>query len=229
MSLFELIKQGGVSLVPLGICSLLALTVILERLWTFSRIGNMPADLFLRVERALATRNLHEAMRLLEASTSPFARIARASLAKPDADAGVTCDILTMACETEVAHATRPLPVLGTIGNIAPFIGLFGTVLGIMRAFKDVAAQGSSNSAVVSQGIAEALIATGVGLGIGIIAVVANNWFGAWVDNYRRELDHFATKWSHTLGERCRACPQDMREDVAPLLNDLAKPMEPVV
>jgi len=199
MTAWLLIKQGGVALIPLGFCSLLVVTVILERIWAFSRVGSMPKELFLRVENLLAACDWQEAIRLLDDSRSPFARIAKASLMRRKADAQEITDILTLACDAEIAHATRPLPVLGTVGNIAPFIGLFGTVLGIMRAFQDVAHMGAGNSAVVSQGIAEALIATAVGLSIGICAVVANNWCTAWVENYRLQLERFSTEWSYQM------------------------------
>ncbi len=200
-SALSLILQGGISLIPLGICSLLVLTVIIERLWAYAQLKKMPQELVKRVQDLLAFNKWSEAISLLDTTNSPYARIAKASLDPRPTSAQEVADALTMACEDEIAHATRPLPILNTIGNIAPFIGLFGTVLGIMRAFQDVAHQGASNSTIVSRGIAEALIATAVGLGIAICAVVANNWCSAWVDTYRRELDHFSTRWAnHLLG-----------------------------
>jgi len=229
MSILLLLKQGGVSLFPLGVCSLLVLAVVLERIWTYSHIGSASLDLFKRVERALSADNRQEAVRLLNASPSPFARIAKASIEYPDSTVAETADALMMACEVEIASATKPLPILGTIGNIAPFIGLFGTVLGIMRAFKDVASQGSTGSTTISLGISEALIATAVGLGVGITAVIANNWCGAWVDNYRRELDHFATRWSHRLAFLQSPVGRAMGDDAgASLLSEIDTTLEPV-
>ncbi len=198
-SALSLILQGGVSLIPLGICSLLVLAVIVERLWAYAQLKKMSTDLVKRVQELLAVNKWSEAIRLLNTTNSPFARIAKATLDPRPVSAQEIADTLTMACEDEIAQATRPLPILNTIGNIAPFIGLFGTVLGIMRAFRDVAHQGASNATIVSQGIAEALICTALGLGIAICAVVANNWCSAWVDNYRRELDHFSTRWANYL------------------------------
>lgn len=229
MSILEMIKQGGVSLIPLAVCSLLALTVTLERIWTYSRIGKVPGEVFDRVKRALTMGKRNEALGLLNGSDSPYARVALASLEQSAASVEERTDALTMACESEVALASRPLPVLGTIGNIAPFIGLFGTVLGIMRAFHDVANQGTAGASAVSGGIAEALIATGVGLGVGICAVVANNWCVAWVDNYRRELDHFSTRWMHFLAGIPDAS-SDEYQDNDTLLNSIETPeLEPVV
>jgi len=201
MSLFDLIKQGGISLFPLGLCSVLVVAVVLERIWTFARTGKAPQELMRRVESLLAAGKWHEAIRTLDASDSPFARIAKASLMRKPTSQEETADILTLACDAEISTATRPLPVLGTIGNIAPFIGLFGTVIGIMKAFQAVHKSGSAGTDVVSKGIAEALIATAVGLGVGIVAVVANNWCNAWVEDYRLRLESFSTEWSYRLHE----------------------------
>ena len=201
MTLLELIQQGGIALFPLGVCSVLVVAVVLERIFAFGRTGKVPQELMRRVENLLTAGKWHEAIRALDESDSPFARIAKASLMHRPTSQVETADILTLACDAEVSNATRPLPVLGTIGNIAPFIGLFGTVIGIMKAFEAVSKAGSAGSDVVSKGIAEALIATALGLGIGIVAVVANNWCNAWVEDYRLRLERFSTEWSYRLHE----------------------------
>ncbi len=199
MSILKLIQQGGISLIPLAFCSVLIVAVVLERIWTYSRIGNVPQELMRRIENLLAANQWHEAVRLLDGSMNPFARIAKASLMRKAASQQEIADTLTLACDAELAAATRPLPVLGTIGNIAPFIGLFGTVIGIMEAFHSVYQVKSAGADVVSGGIAEALIATAAGLAVGICAVVSNNWCSAWVDDYRLRLERFATEWSYRL------------------------------
>lgn len=208
MSLFTLIQQGGIALIPLGVCSVLIVAVILERIWAYSRVGTVPKELIRRVEQLLEAGNWHEAVRLLDDSTSPYARIAKASLMRKTATQEEIADILTLASDAELAAASRPLPVLGTIGNIAPFIGLFGTVIGIMSAFQSVSIVGAAGAATVSKGISEALIATAAGLGVGIIAVVSNNWCNAWVEGYRLELERFGTQWSYRLHELMHASAQ---------------------
>lgn len=199
MSLLSLIEQGGIALIPLGICSVLVLAVILERVWTFARVGAIPVDLMQRAEALLAAGAWQDAIRLLDASPSPFARVAKASLMHSDASEEEVADVLALACDSELSDATRPLPIIGTTGNIAPFIGLFGTVIGIMKAFQQVADKQAAGASVVSAGIAEALIATAAGLAVGICAVIANNWCNAWVERYRLRLERFSTEWSYTL------------------------------
>ena len=93
----------------------------------------------------------------------------------------------------------RGLPFLATTGSSAPFIGLFGTVVGIMNAFTDIGASGSASLAVVAPGIAEALIATAVGLFAAIPAVIAYNYEGARLNRLLERLDDFRLEYSDSL------------------------------
>lgn len=198
MTLWELIKQGGVALYPLGLCSVLIIAVVLERLFTYSRLGSASQEMLRRIEGMLAAGDWMGALRVLDTVSNPFARLVKASLMRKPSSQQETEDILAVACDAEIAHATRPLPVLGTIGNIAPFIGLLGTVIGIMKAFQEYRS-GATGPDAVSGGIAEALIATAIGLGVGIVAVISNNWCNAWVEEYRLRLERFATEWAYRL------------------------------
>ncbi len=205
MTLFDLIKQGGLTLIPLGICSIMVVAVALERLWTYSHLNKLPADLLQRVKDLLRSGQWKQATASLAEMDNPYARIASASLQYEDASPEEISDTLSMACDAEVDRATRTLPIVGTIGNIAPFIGLLGTVLGIMSAFREVAKQNAAGTSVVSAGISEALIATAAGLAVGIIAVIINNWCLSWVERYRLDLERFSTEWSYRLEDARKA------------------------
>lgn len=199
MSVLSLLEQGGITIIPLAVCSVLVVAVILERFWLYTHIGKVPQDLLRRVESLLAANDWASGVRLLDEARNPYARVAKAGMLDQQAHQQEMHDLLTLACEEEISITTRTLPILGTIGNIAPFIGLFGTVIGIMRAFAEMAAKGTAGASVVSAGIAEALIATAIGLGVGILAVVANNWCQAWVERYRLQMERFATQWAYRL------------------------------
>ncbi|MEW6752816.1 MAG: MotA/TolQ/ExbB proton channel family protein [Candidatus Latescibacterota bacterium] len=101
--------------------------------------------------------------------------------------------------QQQVGRLEKSLAFLATVANVSPFVGLLGTVWGIMSAFQEIGLQGSANLAVVAPGIAEALIATAVGLGAAIPAVVAYNYFLARIDAVQRELDLFVAELSGTL------------------------------
>jgi biopolymer transport protein TolQ len=99
---------------------------------------------------------------------------------------------LRRAANVELTALTRGLPFLATTGNTTPFIGLFGTVWGIMNAFRGIGLRGSASLAVVAPGISEALIATAAGLAAAIPAVVAYNYFSNTVGTLESEMDNFS-------------------------------------
>ena len=100
--------------------------------------------------------------------------------------------------------ATR-LNILATVGSVAPFVGLFGTVWGIMRSFNDIAGQQNTSLAVVAPGIAEALFATGLGLFAAIPAVIAYNRFSFGINRYEARLQRFADGFHGTLSRELEA------------------------
>ena len=110
---------------------------------------------------------------------------------------------MDVAIAKEAESLGRGLPVLATVGSTAPFVGLFGTVWGIMNAFIEIAEQGSSSLAVVAPGIAEALLATGLGLLAAIPAVIFYNKLSAdanrIVGGYEAFADEFSTILSRQL------------------------------
>lgn len=107
--------------------------------------------------------------------------------------------VMSVTVGREMAAAERYMTVLASIGSAGPFIGLFGTVWGIMRAFTNIAAQQNTSLAVVAPGIAEALFATAIGLVAAIPATLAYNYFGAEISRFGDRLDSFVTEFSAIL------------------------------
>jgi biopolymer transport protein TolQ len=103
------------------------------------------------------------------------------------------------AVAAEIDRLSDRLNVLATIGSVAPFVGLFGTVWGIMRSFTAIAAEQNSSLAVVAPGIAEALFATALGLFAAIPAVIAYNRFGHVLNRLEAQLNRFADRFHATL------------------------------
>lgn len=99
---------------------------------------------------------------------------------------------LRRAAGSEMTELQRLIPFLATVGSTSPFIGLFGTVVGIMKSFQQIGLQGSANLATVAPGIAEALIATAAGLAAAIPAVIGYNWFGTRIKVLGQEMDNFS-------------------------------------
>jgi biopolymer transport protein ExbB/TolQ len=176
MSIWKIIQIGGLAMWVIVGLSVLALAVALERaatLWGFTERARLLAD---TVNRCLFRGAVAEARAACERSKSPVADIflvgfERAGRAKPEhVDAAVD----RMRQRVSLDLRTR-LWMLGTIGAMSPFIGLYGTVVGIMNAFRAISSQQGGGFTVVSQGISEALVTTAAGIAVGIIAVVLYN------------------------------------------------------
>jgi len=114
----------------------------------------------------------------------------------------------------EIARLERYLPFLATTASSAPFIGLFGTVWGVMESFRGIGSQGSASLAVVAPGISEALIATAAGLGAAIPAVIAYNFFVNRVKHWASEMDGFALDLLNLLIRPAPKFPRPAKDGV---------------
>lgn len=110
--------------------------------------------------------------------------------------------VMQLTIGREMDHVERHMGFLASTGSTAPFIGLFGTVLGIMNSFQSIAMQQNTNLAVVAPGIAEALFATAIGLVAAIPAVVAYNKLSSDINRYGNRLDNFASEFSGIISRQ---------------------------
>ena len=180
--LLTLIETGGVVMYPLLLCSIVSLAVILERLWTLTRAARAAARLHRLVGEAIDDNEFADALAVSRRDASPLGSVYKAVLSHPDADEALRTR-LALRRHAEVARGLkRYVWLLGTVGSLAPFIGLFGTVIGIIRAFENMAATGSGGFAVVAAGISEALIATAGGLLVGVLSIFAFNAFNVRIN-----------------------------------------------
>jgi biopolymer transport protein ExbB len=180
--IWEFIVAGGFAMYPLLLCSFLVWGVIFERVWRYRSLGRDLRAFHLEAVNALL-RNDADALRGLCSRQPglPTARLVSAALerlgAKDERLRAKWQEALERRRQQVNQELRRYLWILGTIGSAAPFIGLFGTVVGILRSFQDMARTGSGGFAVVAGGISESLIATAAGIVVAVIAVVAYNAF----------------------------------------------------
>ena len=161
--------------------SLFALAVMLERLWFFAQ-EKYNRSILDETMAALNKSGAAAALAILGSAKSMQAAVVRAGLANAQDGAASVEEHIAAVVESERLRYERGLAFLGTLGSNAPFVGLFGTVLGIIRAFHDLAANSAQGAQAVMAGIAEALVATAVGLLVAIPAVAAYNAFSRHVE-----------------------------------------------
>jgi biopolymer transport protein ExbB len=189
--MLELLKQGGVVIYPLGLCSLLTLAIFLERLVRFRRADREPGAVLKQAEAALSKSNPSPSW---QDEPSPSVRAVAAAFASRGLSPERVEERVSTALSAEALRLSAHVSIVGTIGNISPFIGLFGTVLGIIRAFRDIGQVGAAGPAVVATGISEALVATAAGLFVAISAVIAYNLLITWQSRILRRAEIVATQ-----------------------------------
>ena len=183
LNVWALIQQGALSTYPLLASSIVVLAIALERIWTLRGAVSTTGGLAVQLVPLLARGDIPSAQGLLASQgVSPARRIYGDLLADPTLERAELERIVDERQFEETQAAGSHLWILGTIGSAAPFIGLFGTVMGIIRAFHTMAIAGTGGFGVVAGGISEALIATALGLAVGIVAVVLYNYLQARVE-----------------------------------------------
>lgn len=194
---------------PLLLCSVLTVAIVLERIGVFHR-AKVNYDALLDSLRALAPKGDRESARQLCAQTPlPLGPVAAAGLAKVGRSSQEIDDAMAHAGDLAIQQLEGSLPVLGTIGGIAPFIGLFGTVIGIMRAFHNIQKHGQAGTAVVAGGVSEALIATAAGLLVAVLAVVAYNSFLNRINRLEVSLDAARSELLYLYTEDWQCVPSE--------------------
>ncbi len=192
-------EQG--TLVILVACSVLALAVIVERIIAWRKV-NAQARAFRSELTTLLKEGSEERIRTAcEKPSAPLASVLSAVwVGGKELNPGQTQLLLRHGLDEAGARFRRFLAVLATLAGTAPFIGLFGTVLGIMHTFSAIAQKGFGGPAVVSQGISQALIATAAGLAVAIPCVVLYNVFTRRANRALRETETEATQILIMLG-----------------------------
>jgi biopolymer transport protein ExbB len=172
--------------------SILSVTIMVERAILMSGRAPRLSDVSERLLKLLAANDLSGARDLLGTPRSPEVRVALVGLAELPQGRIAAAEAMASARSHERLSMEKHLGILGTLGNNCPFIGLFGTVLGIIKAFADLSHNQTGGAAVVMAGIAEALVATAVGLMVAIPAVIAYNIFQGRVRRTLGRVDAMA-------------------------------------
>jgi len=188
LSFWETVRSSPTFIILFG-CSLLTATFILERLLYFRRTRINANAFFQAVGKNLQAGDMNACIYHCQNSSAPLAAVARVAFENYSLGDKRLTELMDAAALEEKMKMERYLSVLGTMGNIAPFIGLFGTVVGIIRAFHDLAVSGSGGPSVVAAGIAEALITTAAGLVVAIPAVIFYNYFLRRAGNIMVEIE----------------------------------------
>ncbi len=197
----EIVQIGGFTMYILLFCSFLSIAILLERILYYrKRSKTNRAEFMARVARAVNSGGVEKAMELCRNTPAPFSNVIYSGLELSGHQEKEISTAMEREITMEVSKLERYTGIVGTIGNVAVYIGLFGTVLGIIRAFHDISAAGAGGMSIVIGGVAEALICTATGLFVAIPAVIAFNYFARKVELFTNDMELCASELIDLMG-----------------------------
>jgi len=189
MSLIEVIKAGGWIMYPLLLSSLLVVAIVVERAINLRTSKVLSPTTVQRVSGLVEGGRLDRAVKVCKEHPGLFSSIVLAGLEIAGRGEGPAKEAVEDAGRHETARLSRYLTALGTIAAVAPLMGLFGTVTGMIDVFRTIAQSGVGHASELSGGISQALVTTAFGLLVAIPALVAYNYFQARVDLLVTDLE----------------------------------------
>ncbi len=191
----DYVFRGGVVMIPILLCSMLALFIIFERLWSLRRRHIFRYEIIDTIEQLLRENKIPEATTLCKRYDTTMTRLALVTLLNAERSKAEIKELIEDHGRQEVPFLERYLTMLGTIASIAPFLGLLGTVVGLLRVFEAISQEGGvTNAAVLSSGIQNALITTVAGLCVAIPSLVAYNYFSRRAESIVLEVERISLR-----------------------------------
>jgi biopolymer transport protein ExbB len=203
--MWELVRAGGPFMWPIIVCSVAAVGILLERLWTLQRKRVLPEELIKKVAQfADAEQVSPKVIEALE-KNSPLGRVLAAALANRDRGREIMMERVEDTGRHVVHELERFLNTLGTIASISPLLGLLGTVTGIIRAFNAVMLGGMGDPRLLAGGISEALITTAGGLAVAIPSFIAYRYLRGKVERIVIDMEKIAVTFADSLNAQPRS------------------------
>ncbi len=192
--MFELVRSGGLMMIPIMLCSIVAIAIIIERFWTLNPARIAPRNALADVWGKLRHNQLDAAQLRELRMSSPLGQILAAGLVNAKAGRTIMIESIEQAASHVVHDMERYLGTLGTIAAISPLLGLLGTVFGMIQVFSDLMMAGAGNANMLAGGISTALITTAAGLCAGIPALIFYRMFLRRISGLVVELERESIK-----------------------------------
>ena len=204
--MWEFMQKGGLIMWPILLCSVISFAIVIERMISLRRMQIDTKSFMEQISKSLKRNKVMEALDTCEREQGPIANILKAGILKHDRPRNEIREAIEDASIHEVPRLEKNLPVLSTVANVAPLLGLLGTVTGLVKAFQVIESKASSinpvNPGDLAGGIWEALLTTVFGLCVAIPTYVAYNYLVSRVDGFVLDMERSATDLLNILGEK---------------------------
>ena len=193
-SIFQLISRGGFMMYPMLLGALIALTVIIERLYAFHRTYATPQEWMLEVFNLIRSRQIEKARVLCQSKATPVSGVILSGIEHLENPLEEMELSMKNQAEAWIPLLEKRVEVIDTVITAAPLMGLLGTITGMMASFEVLSEKGVNEPNAITGGVAEALIATATGLIIALICLVAYNYLTAKIKVYIYEVESVASR-----------------------------------
>ncbi len=204
--MLEIIQKGGPVMIPIILCSIVALAVSMERFYHLHRVKIDTQKFLDTIVDSIRRNKIKEALQVCEQTPGPIPQILRVGILRHDRPREEIREAIQDAAQHEIPRLEQNLGILGTISHIAPLLGLLGTVTGLVRCFQIIQEKSTAmnpiNPGDLAGGIWEALLTTVAGLTVAIPAIVVYNYFVHRVESFVNEMEISAGQLLDVLSNR---------------------------
>ena len=197
---WELFEQGGLMMYPLSLCSILTLAITLERAFSLRRHRIIRGEIVSVIENIKGPEDIGLAVSVCNQYEGPFAQVVRTGLESRHLPPEEIKESIVDQGRQEMGKLQKGIVVLETVASVSPLLGLLGTVLGMIKVFREISEVGVGQGNLLAGGIAEAILTTGAGLFIAIPSLVFFNYFSSKAESLVLEIE----KYSNTLLKKLR-------------------------
>ena len=192
--MFEMVQAGSWLMLPILLCSVIALAIVGERFWSLQQKRIAPKHLVAQIWQWHRSKSLDEEHLTALAASSPLGKVLAAGLVNRMHPREIMKETIEETGRQVVIELERYLNTLGTIASITPLLGLLGTVIGMIKVFAAITTHGVGNATVLAGGISEALITTAAGLSVAIPSLIFYRYFRGRVDELVLKMEEEAMK-----------------------------------
>ncbi len=211
--MFELFFKGGFLMYPIFFCSLLAMAIFFERMFYLKSIKTSTRKFSNRISDLIRKGNINFAITACRKNYSPISQIILAALLKYGSSREEIKEAIEDTANQELSLLEKNLPILATVGNIAPLLGLLGTVFGMIKGFQVISAMGVGNPEALAGAISEALLTTAFGLSVAIPTIVAYNYLVNRVERQIKEMEAMSVEILELLSNKREVYEEVMKID----------------
>lgn len=196
----KFLAKGGILIIPIGLCSLVAVALIIERLWYYHRARCDTHTLYSQLYPLVKRKQFDRAITLCEGSRGILPKVFNIVLCNHQRPAEDIEKLVSVAGTREIQKLSQHVRGLGIIGNVTPLIGLLGTVVGMVKTFMKIAdLSGHVNPSLLAGGIWEALLTTAAGLTVAIPVIIIYHSFEGTVEKFAFQMKSYSTELIEVL------------------------------